>query len=193
MRILSLVAVASLVAGATLSGSVSASAQSDAVAPHNKIFGYQDKNGAFHPLMQAEPDVTTPALAGTYEVTITITLKTPVPAGGSVLCTTDITAAAVNEATQSGNSYDEQSYSVAKVSGSTATCTVTTPYSWVLPAASSTVFPSVTGSYTVSLVPASSNVPVVELEGRTSTASFLNANKLPAAGAVSKYAIAATL
>jgi hypothetical protein len=194
MRILSIVAIAALSAGVILSGSASASAQSDAPAPHKKVFGYQDaETGAFHPMTQVEPDVTAAPLTGEFEVTITITLKTAVPAGGSVVCSTDISATSANEITDAGQTYEEGAYAVAKVSGSTATCTVDTPYSWLVSAASSTVLDELDGSYTVSILPAATTTNVVELNGRTSTSTFVSAMKFPTTGAITKYAIKATL
>ena len=77
------IAMGVLALGAMLSGS--AFAQSD--SGHKKVLGYQDaETGEFRPLEKIVPDVTTAPTTGEFEVTFTITLKSTVPTGGSVLC-----------------------------------------------------------------------------------------------------------
>jgi hypothetical protein len=193
MRILSLATAGALAIG--LAVAASAFAQAGAAKPHKKVFGYQDaETGAFHPLSRVTPDVTAAPLTGTIEVTFTITLKTAVPSGGSVYCTTDIAASSINDTTGTSSDYDETSFTVAKVTGSTATCTVNTPYSWVLAAASSTVQDSLVGSYTVGILPPSTSTALLPAQDdRSSSSTFLNVTKLPAAGAISKYTVSATL
>jgi len=143
MRIRPLLAYAAVMLALTLAGPALASAQSaEAGSRHNKVFGYQDpETGVFHPLSTATPDVSTPATTGTIELVMTITLKTALPKGGAVLCGVDLTAFSENLSTYTISDWYEEAYTAATVSGSTATCTVNVPYSWVLPAASVLVTP----------------------------------------------------
>jgi hypothetical protein len=207
MRILSLLKLATakrvanglMAAGLAFGLAVSASAQTNLPKPpdpRQKVFGWQDaKTGVFHPMLKIEPDLTPAPITGMIELTITITLKTAVPTGGTVYCSTDITAASNNTETfETGAMYDESSYSVAKVTGTTATCTVITPYSWILPAASSTVQNSLSSVYVIGILPASTSTTAVlsELDGRSSTGPF-GGTAIPATGATTKYTLAATL
>jgi len=186
--------VSALTLSVALCGSVLANAQSE--TEHKKIVGYQDADtGQFHPLDKEVPEATTTApTTGEYEVTFTIALKSPVPTGGSVLCGTTIIVSADSLTTGTGNAYTESSYAVAKVSGSTATCTVNTPYSWLLPAASSTTEAILGGSYTLSILPPSgTTLTIATLEGRSSSSSFLSAKAVPATGTTTKLSVSATL
>ncbi len=143
-------------------------------APHQKTFGYQDaKTGVFHPMLKIEPHVTTAPTTGTIELTITITPKTLVSTCGSVYCTTELDASSESETTFTGVDYLETSFSVAKVTGSTATCTITTPYSWIIPKASTTQTNTLSAVYTVGIFPPTTTLSVVEEEDyRTSTGPF---------------------
>jgi hypothetical protein len=201
MRILSLIQlsfVETVAAVLVASGlAVAASAQTDGPkpqAPNRKVFGYQDaKTGVFHPMLKIEPDLTTAPTTGTIELTITITLKTPVPTGGSVYCSTELDASSESETTFTGLDYIETSFSVAKVTGSTATCTVTTPYSWILPKASTTQTNALSAVYTVGIYPPTATPTVVDEENyRTSTGPF-GGTTIPATGAITKYTVSATL
>jgi len=193
MRIFSIAAVGALAVGALLFGPVTSAAQSD--APHKKVIGYQDpETGEFHALEKLIPDAAVAPTTGEYEVTFTITLKTPVPAGGSVLCSTNILVTSVNLTTAAAASYTESSYAVAKVTGATATCTVNTPYSWVLPPASATTETTLAGEYTASIYGApGTGVNVATIQGRSSSSSFLSAKAVPASGTTTKLAVNATL
>jgi hypothetical protein len=195
MRKSSLAAAAAITLSFGLTGSVAAFAQADPSAPHKKIFGYQEAGtGVFHSLNHVVPEATTAPLTGTFEVTFTITLKTAVPTGGSVLCTTDFIASQTSETTGASTDYDEEADSVAKVTGTTATCTVNTPYSWVFGPKTSTEIETLGGSYTISILPApSTTINYASVYGRSSTSEFVNATTLPATGAITKYAISATL
>jgi len=194
MRIPFIAAVAAFSVAATLAGSVSAFCQSGRSTTHKKVLGYQDtQTGEFHPLSHVVPEATAPT-TGTIELAITITLKTAVPTGGTVLCSTDITASSEDEATATDVAYSEHAYAVATVSGSTATCTVNTPYSWTVPAPGTGIIDELEGSYTVEIVPASTSVfSVAELEGRSSASEFVSTTKFPATGAITKYTVAVTL
>jgi hypothetical protein len=195
MRIFKMATLAALTLGVVLAGTVSAFAQADESSSHKKVLGYQDpETGVFRPVEYLIPEATITPTTGTIQLTITITLKTAVPTGGSVLCSTGIAASSTSLTTGTGVTYSESSTSAAKVTGTTATCTVTTPYSWVLPPASSTTVDSLTGSYTVSILPApSTTITIATLQGRSSSSLFLTSKTIPAVGTVSKYAIAATL
>ncbi len=195
MRKISLATIGAMSVAAmfiTMAGTPSALAQAPEMGKDKKIFGYQDpKTGVFHPLSRVEPETTpAPPFTGTYEVAITITLKTPVPAGYSVYCTTSINASAINDSTAAEVDFEEDAYSLAKVTGSTATCTVNTPYSWVIPQATTTETDSLAGTYTVEMIPTSTTAPDL---GRDSTGPFLSATKIPAAGTTTKISVAATL
>jgi len=187
------VAMGVLALGAVLSGSVMAQGQSE--AGHKRVLGYQDpETGEFRPLEKLVPEVTTPATTGEFEVTFIITLKSTVPTGGSVLCSTNFTVSSVSLTTGTGTSYVETSYAVAKVTGTTATCTVYTPYSWMLPAASTTTETTLVGGYSASILGApSTTVNLSTVEGRSSTSEFLSSKTISATGSITKYAVAVTL
>jgi len=194
MRVIPKAMVGALALSVALCGSVLASAQNE--TQHKKIVGYQDaETGQFHPLDKEVPEATTTApTTGEYEVTFTITLKSAVPTGGTVLCGTTIIVTAESLSTGAASEYTENSYAVAKVSGTTATCTVNTPYSWLLPAASSTTEVLIGGDYTLSILPASSTtLTLATLEGRSSSSSFLSAKAVPATGTTTKLSVSATL
>ncbi|MGO9086928.1 MAG: hypothetical protein ACLQBK_17025 [Candidatus Sulfotelmatobacter sp.] len=153
MRKHSIVFVAVIALG-TLGGSVLALAQTATRTPAKKVFGYQDsKTGTFHPLGKSadlmSPDVATTTYTGTVEATITITLKTALPKGDVIVCSVDATATTESETTFAGVAYDERSASTATVSGSTASCKVNIPFSWVMFTPSTTVVNSLDGSLEV--------------------------------------------
>jgi hypothetical protein len=199
MRILSLAAIAALTLGVMLAGSPSSAAQSgNANSPHKKILGYQNpETGEFEPLVRAIPDAssTTPT-TGTVEVTLTITVKTPLPKGGAIICGADLTAISENKATFAYAYWYEQGYTTATVSGSTATCTVNVPYSWVVPAASSAIQNSVTGTYSVQMDSASTGTTASTVDPtgtvRYSSGAFLN-GAIPTTGSTSKYSVSVVL
>jgi hypothetical protein len=182
-----------------LAGSPSSAAQSgNANSPHKKILGYQNpETGEFEPLVRAIPDAssTTPT-TGTVEVTLTITVKTPLPKGGAIICGADLTAISENKATFAYAYCYEQGYTTATVSGSTATCTVNVPYSWVVPAASSAIQNSVTGTYSVQMDSASTGTTASTVDPtgtvRYSSGAFLN-GAIPTTGSTSKYSVSVVL
>jgi hypothetical protein len=135
----------------TLGGSVLASAQTATQSRSAKTFGFQDNTGAFHPLRNsadiADPAAATTTFTGTIEATITVTLKTPLPSGGQVACSVDTDASSTGV---SGDvDYVEHATKLATVSGSTATCKVNIPYSWLMFTASTTQTNSLTASLDV--------------------------------------------
>jgi len=129
------IAFVAAIALMTVGGSVLALAQT-ALRPATttKTFGFQDSRGTFHPL-GAMPDASdatasTTTYTGTIETTVTITLKTALPKGGTVGCRVD--ADPSSDGASGDVSYEESASSVATVSGSTATCKVNIPFSWLL-------------------------------------------------------------
>jgi hypothetical protein len=152
MRLQSVALVAAIALGAL--GSNIARAQTANAPFQKKTFGFQDSRGNFHPLgnqfdPMADPTTATTTYAGTIAVTVTITLKTALPSGDKVACSVDAIASSISETTAANIAYDESAASLATVSGSTATCKVNIPYSWVLLTPSTTVLDSLDGSLDV--------------------------------------------
>ncbi len=147
---IALVAVFALM---TLGGSILALAQTANRPSARKVFGFQDsKTGTFHPLGTA--DITDAAAAtttytGTVEATVTITLKTALPTGDKIACTVTADASSDNETAGTLFDYGETASSIATVSGSTATCKVNIPFSWVLFTPSTTVVNGLQGDLEV--------------------------------------------
>ena len=198
MRIFSRAAIAAFAVGVALAGSASTAARSsDSGTPHKRILGYQDQvTGTFHPISKVAPDATITPTTGTVELTLTITLKTALPKGGSIICEADLNATSVNLSTDAGGLWTEEAYATATVNGSTATCTVNVPYSWAIPASSSTVENSVTGDYLVEMNNASTGtaggtaVPTGTV--RYSLGTFLD-GAIPATGSTSKYPVSVVI
>ncbi len=97
------------------------------------------KTGTFTPF-SAAPDATSKTYAGTIEVTLTVQIKSVLPAKQSYICNVSV------------NVYDTASaYAYASIAetatGRTLKCLVTVPYSWRLPS-SSTLTTSATWSVT---------------------------------------------
>jgi len=65
---------------------------------------------------------------GNVAVYITVQLQTPIPSGGSVLCSADVS---MSDGV-SGLFNEETGYTTASVSASTANCSVVIPYVWLL-------------------------------------------------------------
>ena len=152
----------------------------------SRVFGYQDaKTGTFHALSKAAVDATTSPTTGTFDVTFNLKLVSTFAKGTTAYCEAFVTVTSFNETTATG--------SVA-LSGSTATCTATIPYSWLLPAASSTVQETLGGSYTVFAgTPVADNGITIAGVGRLSSSQFLAATSVPASGTTSKYSVNVTL
>jgi hypothetical protein len=176
MRIFSAAVIGAVTLGAVLAGSASASAQSAPTEPtHKRIYGYQDlATGTFHPMVRAVPDAAsvTPT-TGKYEVSFAVTIESSFARGAVIGCevaiselTTVVTATPPYE---SGISYTEIATGsvAAGAAGTKATCTVSLPYSWVIPAATKTskVTSTITGSYTVSAYNPTATLTVATLEG----------------------------
>lgn len=146
------VALAAAIALGALGGSAIAHAQTANTG--RKVFGFQDKTGIFHPLGQSpdlmESPVVTTTYIGTISVTVTVTLKTPLPTGDKVACSVDAIASSDNTLNPLASvTYDEIATSNATVSGSTAICKVNIPYSWVLLTPSTSIINSLDGSLDV--------------------------------------------
>lgn len=139
----------------TLGGSVPGLAQTaNRPAATTKVFGFQDsRTGTFHPFVStpdiADATVATTTYSGTIETTVTITLKTALPKGGTIACTVGATAISSSETTEAAVGITQSATSLATVSGSTATCKVNIPYNWVLFTPSTTVINELTGSLDV--------------------------------------------
>jgi hypothetical protein len=139
-----------------------------------------------------EPEVTPAPVAGTIEVTFTVTLKTALPTGSQLAFFVDLSANSINSGTGKSVTYHEQSTVYAKTtSATTATCTVSIPYSWALPADSTTVRNDLEGTYQVIGSSASGGLAGSE---RSSGGTFLvPTNTFPATGATTKYSVPVTL
>jgi hypothetical protein len=145
------IALVATIALLTLGGSVLASAQTANQSRSSKVFGYQDRTGTFHPLRNSadivDPAAATTTFTGTVEVTVAITLKTPLATGGQVACSVE--ADATSSGSSGGVDYDEHATKLATVSGSTATCKVSIPFSWLMFTASSVQINSLSTSLDV--------------------------------------------
>jgi hypothetical protein len=201
MRIFSIAAIAAVTLGFAFAGIPSATAQSDESTSHRKIYGYQDpETGDFHPLGKFRgpvPDAATTApTTGTLEVVAKITLKTPLPKGGTIICGASFIASSFSTTAISATSYEESADVLAVVSGSTATCTLKLPYSWVLPPPSSTVQDSLSGSLSVQMFQPVSSTTTTAIEAalvRGNAQPIVSATKFPANGATTIYNLNVTL
>jgi len=100
------------------------------LTPHRTPGYYNSDTGAFEPLRPAVEDAIGFAVSpttGTLVFNFTITVKSALPKNGVITCST---GGAVIETSYSA---DETGFGIAKlVSGSTYSCSVTMPYSWLL-------------------------------------------------------------
>jgi hypothetical protein len=186
VRNFSIASIAAVAFTMAFAGSDAAAAQ----ALHKRIQGYQDEAGVFHPQGHGiAPDATVPATTGTFEVSFVITLKSPVPKGASVYCGTDVEVDSYDNTSAVTTSWDVVNYSVATVSGSKATCTVTSYYSWAVPT-SSAYQNQITGAYSVAIVPESQvSFGAVGVNQANSNGPFLDLDKLPATGSITKATV----
>jgi len=175
-------------------GSTAAIAQTSSHT-NKPVLGYQDpETGVFKPLEKVVPEAATAAVTGTIELTMTITLKTPVPTGGKVACSSGVSAISISLTTAQATTYEESASAFATVSGATASCTINIPYSWLIPPSSTTVQNSLTGSYTAEIIgPASTTVIVTSPFARSSSSEFLTSKTIPATGTTSKFTVNVTL
>jgi hypothetical protein len=189
-------AVAALILGFTVS--MSAFAQTHT---HKKVFGYQDpETGEFHAITKhgVRPDLTTTSpTTGDFVVNLTVTLKTAVPTGGKVVCTAGYSGTSLNNTTYEGLYYEESTYVFATVTGSTATCKLTIPYSWLIPANTTTVTYENTVSATVgAAIVSDSTTDILSVDGvgvRSTSQDIFSSIKIPASGTTTTETLAFTL
>jgi len=173
---------------AALMAATAASA-ADAVS-NGHVLGYQDtKTGTFHPLTAVVPDAATPT-TGTVVVTFNIKLVTTFAKGTVLACNLSVSGTAISETTGASTFYEEDTTDSVAISGTTATCKTTIPYSWLLTPASSTVVDSFSGSYSISAV---SSTAAVGTSERSSSSSVFSTSKIPASGTTSSYTVNVTL
>jgi hypothetical protein len=133
----------------------------------------------------AAPDATTTkTYTGTLKFEYTIKLDTPVASGQALYCE----ASADVEDTTGDEYYEEEATVTAKVSGSTATCTVNIPYSWALADESAD---TIGLSYDLVILPTSTTT--LEYYAVREHTSGLPAIKVPTSGATTDITIAATI
>jgi len=175
-----------------------AKTQSPFKTQHRELGYYDRTTGAFTPVKpeatdNAEP-ATTATVTGEFEFTINITLKSTLPKNGIVGCDAD--AYITDPVTEL--SYAETGAAVATGSGSTWTCKVTIPYSWIL--TSPITAADVVGlDYDATLIEGyeatatNGTGTVVEGIPLRSSGHDLGTIKLPASGATTTETIAVTL
>jgi hypothetical protein len=134
--------------------------------------------------------VTTPT-TGTFVAKFTIKLVSAVPSGSEVECVLDADTEDINDSTYTvNNSIAESASGKATVSGSTATCTATLPYSWYL------LYPTTdTVELTYQLYILSPTATNQTAISRVSDQYVPGAGaiKVPATGTTTTYTISATL
>lgn len=205
MRIFSTAVIGAVTLGVALAASVSASAQSAPTAPaHKRVLGYQDTaTGTFHPLAHAAPDVAaiTPT-TGKYEVSFVVTIESSFAKGAVIGCEViiDESTVVVTSAPpyETATTYSEVATGsvAAGAAGSKATCTVVLPYSWVIPAGTTTskVTSTVSASYSVAAYNPSATLSVATIEGLRSVGSELPIPAtVPKDGATTTAIVDATL
>lgn len=188
----------SLIVG--LAGATSATAQSESTR-HNRVFGYQDtETGDFHALPQIEPDVTgaTPPTTGKYQITFNVKLQSSFPSGTEIACEVlvdEVTSITTTTPPYVATTiYTEIATSTVGASGSAVTCHVSLPYSWVIPAASKGAKTTVSGTYSVSAINASSTTTLANaLRARSSSSQLPIPQTLPANGSTTSATVNATL
>jgi hypothetical protein len=149
------------------------------------ILGYFDpQTGAFRPVpAPAEEDADAPAattFTGTINVTLTITLKT---AGlTNITCTQSVS---VLDGTTAPTFFSESNTVAATGSGTTRTCKLSIPYSWVLTSQASD---NMSTGYAVVGSTGTTGLPQ-----RTHDRSPLDTRKVPANGTITTLTAAVTL
>jgi hypothetical protein len=150
-----LAASAAVSLGLALCLSFSVSAQSNATAtPKSRPHGYIDpKTGVFHLDNPMAADDTVPPTEGSFIVTLHIALKTRLQKGDMVGCSATVIATGTPNTLGGGSgssaSYTEEVSADGAVNGSAATCVLTIPYSWLLPAQPR--IDTLSGSYTATI------------------------------------------
>ena len=188
-NILKSIAVTVLALG---SGNVLLFGQFPDVTGGKKVFGYQDtQTGVFHPLPVDTPiDNVTAPTTGTLKVVITITVKSAWPTGTvrTIVCSSAFAVTATG-ATGLAATYTEENFAYATGSGTAFKCTLTIPYSWVIP--TTAIAKSLTGEYTVGVqkTATAAGPPILRLTG----GNIVSTTTLPVNGTTTTYAIAATI
>jgi hypothetical protein len=132
----------------------------------------------------AEVDAAaTTKYTGTVKFNFTIALLESVPSGFDVLCEGDISTAD----NVSGLDQEVSNESVAKVTGSTATCAVSVPYSFTLSSGSNSISPS----YYITLMPSSSSTVAADYLYKDFTSSLASIN-FPSNGTLTDLKVEAT-
>ncbi len=160
-------------------------------ATDKKIFGYQDASGTFHSMTRVAPDATsTAATTGTFKVTINITVKSTFPSGTtrSIGCQT-MFLPTVMDMQSNITSYEESTFVRATGSGTTYTCVLTTPYSWVLP--TTAMMRNLVGSYIVEVNNSTASAGPAIL--RISNGDFASTSTIPATGTTTSYVVNVTI
>jgi len=103
---------------------------SQAPSPHHILGYFNQDTGLFEPLRTAVQDTELPPVAattGTLVFNFTITMKSAFPKNGIITCS------AAGAVIETSYSTDEAGFGIAKlVSGTTYSCGVSMPYSWLL-------------------------------------------------------------
>jgi hypothetical protein len=169
-------------------------ARSSGVGDSGRAVAYQDSSGVLHPLIAMAPDATTGATTGTVEVTYSIKLVSTFAKGTTFNCSSSLSGLQITSKGASA-SYGESESVVATVSGSTATCVTTIPYSWVLlPASTSLLSETFNGQYSVSAIQIPSSVSTeTGITSRSSSGTFVALTTIPSSGTTSKYTVNVTL
>ena len=163
-----------------------AGVQTNAGAPG--ILGHLDpRTGAFTPLQQtAEADlaalILTAPTTGKFVFSFTITIASTNLGSDAIACEANVTALDT-----SGHTFTETASVAATKSGTTATCTVTIPYSWIL---STPTVDMVSLAYTISAVntAAASGGQPTRISSQT-----LGTIKVPATGLTTTETLKATI
>jgi hypothetical protein len=169
-------------------------ARSSGVGDSGRAVAYQDSSGVLHSLIAIAPDATTSATTGTVEVTYSIKLVSTFAKGTTFNCSSSLSGLQVTSKGATA-SYSENESVIATVSGSTATCVTTIPYSWVLlPASTSLLSEAFDGQYSVSAIqiPTSGSTEA-GITSRSSSATFVSLTAIPSSGTTSKYTVNVTL
>ncbi len=173
MRIFTLAAVGALALGLAFAGSASSAAQS---AP----------DGDNEALANAAVAPTT----GTLALTFNIKLSSTYPTGSIISCLGIVEAITQNVTNGTTNRWTELAAGSSTVSGTTATCTVSIPYSWNLQPAGTGVTNLYLGAYDLSVADISGKTV---LANRTSTSFFAHNLPIAVTGTVTKYTLNVTI
>ena len=148
---------------------------------------YNPKTHTFQVKVQPEvdPDAAAPkTYTGTLKYEISVKLVTPVATGEELVCSAN---ALVDDVSGTGY-YEETASTTAKVSGSTATCTVSIPYAWALADGTTD---TVGIGYSLEIVPTTTGA-ATQFNGRESIGE-LAPIKVPTTGATTAIPISATI